>query len=105
MLFQFANPDYFIASSSLGSLHCLKVSSEITGETIINEERSWKKLHKSKNGDVSSCTSFGMYENDVVTVGEDGNINLLTTQRKDVVRTIGKDRVSLMINQIMISND
>lgn len=36
-----------------------------------------------------------MYESDLVTVGEDGKINILTSQSKNVIRTIGKTNVNM----------
>lgn len=59
------------------------------GTVSIYDEISWNKLHKFKNNDISPCTSFAIYDNDIVSVGEDGYINLLTALKRSVVRTIG----------------
>lgn len=53
------------------------------------EEIKWNKLHNFKNGEDCSCTSLSTYENDFATIGEDGNIHFLTSQRKNAIRTIG----------------
>lgn len=88
-MLQFLNSDYFVASSSSGSLYYYKIVTENTGAISIVEETSWKNIHKFKNGDDCSCTAFATYENDVVTTGEDGTINLLNVNSKNVVRSLG----------------
>lgn len=89
LYFQFLNSDYLVASSSLGSVKLLKIDVDISGSYKILDEIVWNRIHNFST-DSSSCTSFAVYDNDIVTVGEDGRINLLTAQRKNIVRTIGK---------------
>lgn len=89
MCFQFLNSDYLVTSSSLGTVKLLKIDVDACGSYNILDEIVWNSLH-NLSSDPSSCTSFAVYDNDIVTVGEDGRINLLTAQKKNVVRTIGK---------------
>ena len=44
----------------------------------------------SRSEENASCTAFSTFEQDIVSVGEDGRIHLLTAQQKEIVRTIGK---------------
>lgn len=88
ILLQFLNPDILIASSSLGSVFQLRVSVNERGTTDISEDVSWKNIHKFKNDETSSCTSFAVYDRDIASIGEDGSIHLLTALRKQIVRKI-----------------
>ncbi|KAK4882408.1 hypothetical protein RN001_005727 [Aquatica leii] len=85
---KFINSDYCVVSSSLGSVYYLKITNTLTGDVQITNEKLWSNIHKFKNQDPSLCTSFTVYENDVVTAGEDGRVNVLNLQNKDVLRTI-----------------
>lgn len=76
-----------MCSSSFGSLYLLKINTDETGGIYISEDKTWNKLHTFKN-DVSSCSSLSVYDEDIVTVGENGSINLLTLNHEKV-RTIG----------------
>lgn len=40
--------------------------------------------------DYAPCTALSNFEQDIVSVGEDGRINLLTTTQQKPVRIIGK---------------
>lgn len=85
---QFLNPDYFVASSSHGSACLYKIQTK--NEVItLNEGIMWKKLHYFQYDEPSPCTSLALYENDIVTVGEDGRINLLSAQSNIIIRRIG----------------
>lgn len=86
---QFINSDFLVVSSSLGTVKLLKIDVDISGAYRIINETIWDKIHHVSNG-ISPCTSFALYDNDIATVGEDGRINLLTAQKKGIVRTIGK---------------
>lgn len=77
-----------MCSSSFGSLYLLKINTSETGGIYISEEKTWDKLHKFKNGDSSSCTCLSVYDEDIVTVSENGSINCLSAER-EIVRTIG----------------
>ncbi|XP_028132320.1 nucleoporin Nup43 [Diabrotica virgifera virgifera] len=85
---EFLNADYFVTSSSSGSAHLKKIIPSYTESTTLKNEVSWSKIHEFKNGDESPCTSLTTYENDIVTVGEDGTINLLNAKSPKVVRKI-----------------
>lgn len=43
-----------------------------------------------RNEEKASCTALSTFEQDVVSVGEDGAINLLTAHQTKPVRVIGK---------------
>lgn len=100
-----------MASSSLGSLVLFKINTNLSETYDFVREIEWDQIHGFKNCDAASCTSFALYENDIVSVGEDGRINLLAAQRKDVLRTIDNaDSCSLNCvtflkhNEILTSN-
>lgn len=47
-------------------------------------------FHSYRTLDYAPCTALSNFEQDIVSVGEDGKINLLTTTQKKPVRVIGK---------------
>lgn len=51
----------------------------------LQNEITWKDIHQFDNGDTSSCTDLAVYDTDIVTVGEDGCINLLSVQSSNVL--------------------
>ncbi|KAB0796430.1 hypothetical protein PPYR_10491 [Photinus pyralis] len=87
---KFINPDFCVASSSIGSLSYLKFTTVHKGDTQITQENRWEKIHKFKNNDNSSCTGFASYNNDIASVGEDGCINLLNVEHKNVIRSLNE---------------
>lgn len=48
-----------------------------------------ERTHEFGNKEVASCTGFSTYEEDVVSIGEDGKINLLNAKAEKIIRTIG----------------
>lgn len=74
----------------MGSLYYYKITNQLNGDVNIAEENSWKNIHKFKNNDASPCTAFALQDEDVVTIGEDGSINMITVQKDEIVRTISK---------------
>ncbi|KAF7276259.1 hypothetical protein GWI33_010728, partial [Rhynchophorus ferrugineus] len=108
---QFLNSEYFVCASSLGSAHLFSINTKSDGDLILNNCVAWDNLHYFQNYDTSPCTALAVYENDLVTVGEDGKINILTSQSKNVIRTIeNADSCSigcvlfLKHNEILTSN-
>lgn len=85
---QFLNADYFASSSSSGSAHLFKITSCHTGETTLQKFMSWDNIHEFANGESSACTALAYHDNYLVTVGEDGKINVLNAQSHNVVRKI-----------------
>ncbi|OXU27468.1 hypothetical protein TSAR_011206 [Trichomalopsis sarcophagae] len=83
---KFIGPDHFVCSSSAGNVKVLKLQNEPFPE--IKEENAWDKIHRFRYKEPASCTALSTFEQDIVTVGEDGRINLLTAQQKSPVRTI-----------------
>lgn len=64
-------------------------------ETALREVYSWRKLHNYGEYPCS-CTSLDTIEGDIATIGEDGNINILSGRRGEINRTIsGADSCSL----------
>lgn len=55
----------------------------------LQNEITWKDLHFFKNGDIGSCTALAVYDMDIVTVGEDGCINLLSVQSSKIISKKG----------------
>lgn len=78
-----------MASTSDGSVNLLRVTDRGNEAVDIKEQVNWKQIHKFKNSDPTSCTGLSTYDEDIVTIGEDGRINLLTSRRETLVRTIG----------------
>lgn len=108
---QFLNPDYFVTSSSSGSVHLKKIVTSLSQSISLKNEICWEGIHVFKNGEESSCTSLAIYDNDIVTVGEDGRINLLNAKSSKVLRTVeDADSCSLHCvtflkhNEILTSN-
>lgn len=84
------NADYFVASSSSGSADLVKISYSDMKNINLENQISWKDIHYFKNGEVSSCTALAVYDTDIVTVGEDGCINLLSLQSSKILSRKGK---------------
>ncbi|RZC32495.1 nucleoporin Nup43 [Asbolus verrucosus] len=83
---KFLNGDFFVTSSSLGSVYLMKISSEHGIEPLIENKISWEGIHKFPNEEISPCTAFATNDNDIVSVGEDGTINLLNSQNQSIFR-------------------
>lgn len=84
---QFINKDFFVASSSDGSVKVLQILENPYAK--FKEHITWKNIHRfNSTEENASCTAFSTFEQDIVSVGEDGKINLLTAHQKDIVRTI-----------------
>ncbi|XP_046427457.1 nucleoporin Nup43 [Neodiprion virginianus] len=85
---RFISKDLFVASSSIGTVQLLQIQENPYAQ--FKERLSWNFLHKFPASDYASCTAISTFEQDIVTVGEDGTINLLTANQKIPVRTIEK---------------
>nr|XP_018904040.1 PREDICTED: nucleoporin Nup43 [Bemisia tabaci] len=109
---KFVDNDLFLVSSSLGSVRLWKVfESKITRVTELKEITAWKNIHYFQNGERSSCNGIACYENDAVTIGEDGRINVLSVSEAEPVRCIDEaDSCSMQCvcflkhNEIMAGN-
>lgn len=83
------NPDTFLASSSSGGLvlyRLVRESSYQLGGMKLEVGLDWPVLHKSGGG----CTALSCHGDHVVTAGEDGKINLLTSKQRPAVRVFEK---------------
>lgn len=78
-----------MTSSSNGSADLLKISYSDLKNSYLENKLTWKNLHYFKNGDSSPCTALAVYDTDVVTVGEDGCINLLSIQSSKILSRKG----------------
>ncbi|CAG9859285.1 unnamed protein product [Phyllotreta striolata] len=108
---KFINSDFFVSSSSSGSVHLTRIIPLYSENTSMKNEIEWSKIHQFKNGDVSPCTSVTVYDSDIVSVGEDGSINLLNAKSSKVLRKLeGADSSSIQCviflkhNEILTSN-
>ncbi|XP_044761105.1 nucleoporin Nup43 [Coccinella septempunctata] len=106
----FLSTDHFVCSSSLGSVGLFKISYSRSSEITIEPGTQWKNIHKFPFH-YSPCTSITNYDQDIVSVGEDGRINLLTLSSESVVRSYeNADSCSLKCvlflkhNEILTSN-
>ncbi|KAG7190344.1 hypothetical protein KM043_006457 [Ampulex compressa] len=83
---KFISKDFFVASSSLGSVRLLQISENPYSQ--FKEHMAWEFIHNFKTEDYASCTALSTFEQDIASVGEDGKINLLTAGQKKPVRII-----------------
>ncbi|XP_012283346.1 nucleoporin Nup43 [Orussus abietinus] len=84
---KFISKDRFVASSSVGSIKLLQIQDN--PYTQFKEVMLWKYVHNfSVSTDFASCTALSTFEEDIVSVGEDGRINLLTAREENPVRII-----------------
>ncbi|XP_043495160.1 nucleoporin Nup43 isoform X2 [Polistes fuscatus] len=83
---KFINSSFFVASSSLGSIRLLQIQENPVPQ--FKEHMAWEFIHSFKTLDYAPCTALSNFEQDIVSVGEDGRINLLTTTQKKPVRVI-----------------
>ncbi|XP_046392764.1 nucleoporin Nup43 [Ischnura elegans] len=112
---KFINSENFVSSSSFGNVKLFRLakSGMKTAWSII-EELSWDKLHHFDHAspwEKCSCTAFASYDEDIVTVGEDGRMVLLTAHQRKPVRIMdGADSCSLhcvcflKYNQVITGN-
>ncbi|XP_018321857.1 nucleoporin Nup43 [Agrilus planipennis] len=82
---QFVDLDSFVVSSSYGSVYLMRITSNEKELIDIEACINWNKIHNFSENEVAPCTSLSCYKNDIVTCGEDGRINLLTSQHQNIV--------------------
>ena len=59
----------------------------------------------SNTNDYASCTGLSTFEQDIVSVGEDGRINLLTAGQKQPVRSISTITIYSLCTMFILSID
>ncbi|KAG8234873.1 hypothetical protein J437_LFUL014565 [Ladona fulva] len=112
---KFINTEFFVCSSSFGSVKLNRlVNAGMKSSWSIIEDISWNKLHyfdSAGPGEHCPCTALASFDEDIVTVGEDGRMVLLTAHRKNPVRIMdGADSCSLhcvcflKYNQVITGN-
>lgn len=93
---KFINSNMFVVSSSVGSVKLLQIDGKEPCLAAFKEVVSWDDIHFFSVGGRSPCTGLAVFEEDIVSVGEDGCLCLLTARRKMPVRRIeGADSCSL----------
>ncbi|XP_028042121.1 nucleoporin Nup43 [Bombyx mandarina] len=91
---KFTEKNKIAVSISNGDVKILEISA-YDKQTPLKEIFSWKSLHNYGNTKCSA-TSLDTYEGDIASIGEDGNVNILSGRRGEVNRTIkGADSCSL----------
>ncbi|XP_014236487.1 nucleoporin Nup43 [Trichogramma pretiosum] len=83
---KFICKDQFVFSSSDGSVKVMKLEDDPYPN--MKELTEWKTIHKFNKNESAPCTALSNFEQDIVSVGEDGRINLLTAQQQNPVRVI-----------------
>lgn len=83
---KFTDKNKIAVSLSVGEVKLLEIS-VFQKQTPLRELFTWKNLH-NYGKDLCSCTSLDTLEGDIATIGEDGNVNILSSRRGDVMRSI-----------------
>nr|CAI5860046.1 unnamed protein product [Callosobruchus analis] len=98
---KFLDTDTFVFSSSSGSVYLIRVCQPYNDQIHLKTSTKWQNIHQFDNGESSPCTALAVYEkNDIVSVGEDGCINLLNSQSQRILRRIG-DADSCSIHSVL----
>lgn len=93
---KFINSNMFVVSSTVGSVKLLKIDGKEPCLAALKEVMSWDDIHFLSVGGHIPCTGLAVFEEDIVSVGEDGCLCLLTARQKMPVRRIeGADSCSL----------
>lgn len=82
---EFLDTTNAVCSSSMGSVELIKCTHE-----EITRELSWENMHEYKTGDHAACTDVSCFDGDIVSIGEDGRIVLLSVAQKHPVQIIGE---------------
>ncbi|XP_053977498.1 nucleoporin Nup43 [Hylaeus volcanicus] len=83
---KFISKDLFAASTSTGTVKLLAIPENPYSQ--FKDRRTWEHIHKFKSSNYASCTALSTFDHDIVSVGTDGRINLLTVGQKKLVRVI-----------------
>ncbi|KAJ0182809.1 hypothetical protein K1T71_002178 [Dendrolimus kikuchii] len=83
---KFIDKNKIAVSLSNGEVKILEIS-VYDKQTPLREIYNWRKLHNYGEYPCS-CTSLDTTEGDIASVGEDGNINILSGRRGEINRTI-----------------
>jgi len=78
----YVSPDVFAAASAAGEVTLYRH----VGERL-QAGRHWSRLHFTRCGP-APCTGLSAFEEDLVTVGDDGRLNVLSTTSQKPVRVI-----------------
>ncbi|CAH1639397.1 unnamed protein product [Spodoptera littoralis] len=91
---KFTEKNKIAVSLSNGDVKVLEVSL-YDKQFPLKEVFHWEKLH-NYGAEQCSCTSLDTLEGDIATIGEDGNVNILSGRRGEVMHSIkGADSCSL----------
>lgn len=84
---EFIDNDNIVASSSEGFLSLVNINRNVDAN-ILTERKRTNVLHKFASGDTSPCTGISVFDKDIATVGEDGRLNILSSNGMNVLREI-----------------
>lgn len=79
-----------IASTSVGSVLLLQIVNHSSDTYEIKLKVPWYNAHRFDSEESSPCTGLATYDEDIVSIGEDGRLNLFTAKRESLIRTISK---------------
>lgn len=68
----------------------IRVKNDQHGGFELEEISRFSNLHYFNKFESSPCTGLSVYDEDIVTVGEDGRINLLNARQSRPIQVIGK---------------
>ena len=68
----------------------------------VDVSQKWERLHSCSGQSSVSCTALSVNPPDVVTVGEDGRINVVRIEMREPLLTIGK--LSILLHSVCIIN-
>ena len=85
---EFINEELLLVSSSTGSLNLFRFHSN---SKTIKKFHEWNHLHNFGNGAKAACTGITVSDDEsIVSVGEDGKINILNLKQRNNIRTLNK---------------
>ncbi|XP_044740603.1 nucleoporin Nup43 [Chrysoperla carnea] len=85
---KFINSNTAVVSSSDGYAILIRVKNDQHGGFELEEISRFSNLHYFNKFESSPCTGLSVYDEDIVTVGEDGRINLLNARQSRPIQVI-----------------
>jgi nuclear pore complex protein Nup43 len=89
---QFADTERFAVASSSG---CVTVMQHRHPSKTVDVSQRWERLHSCPGQSLVSCTALSVNPPDVVTVGEDGRINVMRIEMREPLLTIDADSCTI----------
>lgn len=91
---EFVDANHIVVSSTDGFVSVQNINRNLARDNL-SEVFRYPNLHSFPNDVTASCNAVSSFEHNVATVGEDGRLNVLTTNASTVLRTIDADSCSL----------